>query len=486
MIVILCGEKSEALKSNVPENSLQNAKFMNLSIPDLDQLKSSSVLQFWVVGCALDLLFDGKPEYVSEKMWDTLFAKLQNSGSLVITNIVDKIRKTKELEDFNAIIRQLANKWLLTSKHKNGYVFRKVETLNPAFVTPENLAIGIRNGERISSLFETQGGLMCEVMQNNDKNKIRLGKGVQGAVYFYPEWRSDVVVKRIITKIPFLPDKVPGFSPEDGKYVLESDYIEPFALALLNDLEYGHTIHLPRVTGFFSCISEKEDMYAFNIIMEKLDGDLKRWLNFENDGDKMKAMIWQCLYILIAFSRMGWEHFDSSPANFLVSKVNPDDLYEGAPIGSAKNWIYKLNGKSWKLKNCGYIAKLADFGFTYHFQDPIIKLDTSDVNYDPEKYLLTNIKTQGGDVGYFMMALAYTFNNNHELKFIMPLFEEWVDIIEAPKSANVMKEIDMFIRRQKSVFETVAFDTLRLRPDYAKKDPSALLDSPFFASVLSY
>jgi len=445
--------------------------------------------------CGLSRLFSGTSPVTP--MWEQFHRVLKDKGTLIVASAITTLQSNIQTSDFRVVIQNLNAKFLLTASDEHNLFFRKIVRLEPTMVTPAVINNAIQRRQRVEDVFAFESKRkVCKVLDQNRSepgDEIKLGAGKYGTVYYYPKWRSDVVVKEVTGVFPVL---------KGGKYIVESsigpngerktnDFLEIFSSAQLHDLttgtsRFGHTIHIPRFEGFFTCVDEMLDEHSLYIIEEKLDIDFSGWIRAEalQQPIVFKTLLWQCLYTLISLVKLGWGHGDASTANFLVGHVGYDYYLNHVNIGAANVWTYRLDGKEWKLRNYGHVAKISDFGFMQHFKDPRIELFQ---NEHHEGYRIPKGSlSPGADVGYFMINLGLhmiRLKDGTLFESMASLFQTWFGLLNVKASDHVK-----LFRRVLYEDEVKKFTlpSQRLVANLEKYDVSGILDSPYFDDVVSH
>ena len=404
----------------------------------------------------------------------------------------DRLRSHIQTSDFNAVIQNINSRFFLSRLSDEYAYFRKISNLEPTIVTSLEITNALQKKKRVEDLFQLDvTRQVCKMLDNvRMSDKITLGSGKYGTVYYYPKWRSNVVVKVVPEIYPVILNHVYNLERPislNGKREATT-FLEIFSSALLNNLttgesKFGHTIHIPRFEGFFTCVDNMTDSHSLYIIEEKLDTDFKGWIkdHAASNALGLKSLVWQCLYTLIMLVKMKWSHGDASTSNFLVANIEGDYYINHVNIGVARNWVHKLDGKEWNLRNVGVVAKISDFGFMQHFHDPQIKYFDNKF-LDSHRIPMTTV-TQGADVGYFLIMLGLAMYKLAPLAFeeMKPLYQDWFKLLDIKCSDHVK----LFKRiRVKPEWKNFTLETSRLDASLERYDVSSLLDSSYFNDVL--
>lgn len=491
--VVFCAsfEEVERLKPRI--EGLKDATFLDLKSEVLQTIEPGSVSSILIFHCGLQSLFKvGSPKM---EIWSMLWEILGSKGNetLTIHGLNNLIKRSPELEDFSLVLRTLNNFFILLKFENDMHTFLKVNTLKPEIVTPEVLNKRLISGQEVTNLFEIptkREKNMCSIVSKEDDRKL-IGGGVDGLVYYFHKWRTDVVIKRI----PDIGMVIPNHEPE-FRYNVEAEHyksqalIDVFASSLLNELTTGlstsgFSMLIPRFSGFFTCAEDGE--YSIYLIEEKMDTDLEKLFTTKKLSlETMKVMVWQSLYIMLSLNRLGWMHFDANPRNFFVSKLSGNDYFGGQEVGSAPEWYYKLDDRTWLVKNCGYVSKIADFGYAHHFRSPFLSFWPPPE--DPD-YRVVNRFRPGVDVGYFMVGLASILIFDIKgFKEFEPLFQTWLELLDVklPNSASLETAFRNVLTDQPGPLADLFTSTFRITEKYETRDVFDLLDSNFFAEVVRH
>jgi serine/threonine protein kinase len=324
---------------------------------------------------------------------------------------------------------------------------------------------------------------ICTVVKGL-KNGILIGEGREGAVFYAKDWWSEVVIKRVedveTSETQVIDD------PIEEVYTGHR-FSEMLGASLLDSLldgtnENGFLFQVQRYVGFFTCGRPDTDVQLY-LINEKMDGDLKHFFTEFALGKfaerEFKVVLWQSIFVLICLSKLGYYHHDSSPQNFLYRKVQPDEVFLGAEVGSSESWTFQLSDETgftrkWKLTNVHLVAKTTDFGFLRHLEKPYL------FGYQDPNYRVDN-KAQGfADVNFFMACLMHTAEGHTRLKkSLMPLLAEWFGLLGIDKHY-----LDVAYPRAVLLQTGDMLPTLRFPEKHDNWDALSLLEGPYFADIL--
>jgi len=460
----------------------KNQNLTSLEVGTYDEITSRDGLR--------SQLFESKWPYVKMSVWVKLHELLKSDGKLQIKKI--------NVPDFLSAMSRINGLFLLVAEDENNELtFVKSNEMRPEIVTPDELNELLRKAKPVNQLFQHTNLDMqtCQIIKKT--NKVILGSGMEGTVYYIPKWRSDVVVKIAENIHRYIPNHDPEMIVEQNlvKKSYESENTESLSNSLLNDLttgqsNQGFSLHVQRTAGFFTCIENQS--YDLVMLNEKMDGDLKTFFkkfykhfetnNVSNGDFKMfKAMVWQALFAIVSLNELGWLHQDASLHNFLVKKVSKDDTFLGNDIFSPSHWLYKLDNRSWKVSNVHMIVKIADFGWTIHTKNP--KISTS--KYAPDEYRMTQDEMQkGSDVNYFLACLAYYAKNESWKRDIENFFQYWFKLLDLEGIPDITDSIQNWTENDPRNLEDILTSALRLEKKYDNWDTLAILDAPFFEGVV--
>jgi serine/threonine protein kinase len=361
-------------------------------------------------------------------------------------------------------------------EEKDWNIFMKAVTLTPEIVSPETIVDLMTKREDLNPLFnqKVETSEICRVIgRETSRSGISLGKGSQGEVYYIPSWRSDAVVKLVRNAVwkqdPVFTEPVKGVYYGDNLVEVLSGSL---ASQLLPGKSHeGYLLHLQRYMGFFTCLGSDASYYDFYLINELATGDLYNYLRKVQSLRELKVLLWQSIFSLHVLNTLEYFHQDASVTNIFYKVLKQDDQILGYDIFSAKEFVYRLEGREWTLPNVGKIVKVADFGFMTHLADPMVFAQ----QYDPG-YRIENTNKGAYDISYFIYTLLHYVEKHPKFQFdLQPLFDEWFTAMNKKPGLRTTKEL-----------ETVGILTEKSRPtELAEKwNPLVILDGPFFSEVL--
>lgn len=176
-------------------------------------------------------------------------------------------------------------------------------------------------------------------------------------------------------------------------------------------------------------IQDSQYIIALN---EHVSGDLLSLFKhndiiFEDDAIILNLIL-QCLLSIATFHKLGWIHQDCHPGNFLF--LLTDD--------TAGHYHYKILGKDYYLKNCGYTLMIYDFGLAeknngfrpkyYSHYDTRFKQQEVEFKYDFYDY--KNIMSYL-DIGQY----------NHKLSWNIRTFVRQIINMTVPNQFNTEDEL---------------------------------------------
>jgi serine/threonine protein kinase len=241
---------------------------------------------------------------------------------------------------------------------------------------------------------------------------------------------------------------------------------------------------------FFTCEDMREEHTVY-LVEELLDEPLSSWCINKTSNPApytaFKSIVWQCLYTLTFLNRMGWSHGDASHNNFMIKKVGNPYYFRNVNVGAASEWTYKLDGRTWKLKNLGWLAKISDFGFMQHLKDPRITW-LNNTWLESHRIPTTRI-APGADIGYFLLYLGFSIysrntGNRELLQSMSALYNDWFKLLGV-KEPDHMKFFYRVLDSNPDV-DYLFLPTSRLTKTYEDIDVSSLLDSSYFKDVISH
>lgn len=413
---------------NLHRTITDDAIFIDDKIDDIFSSTFSSTFQNIVVTrTSPGELIDRQKDLIT-KNWIFLHSLLVDGGTLTIQDkfLIDVIQNMH----FNELVEEINRYFVLTRVSRDQIMMQKVDTLHPEIVAPKDLNDAIEKSQPLNILFnKSPDKFVCQLESRTDR---KLGAGIQGAVYSLKEWKSDVVIKRVKTRIQYRPNPVPIFSdPVNGNYSQPLDVIEILASSVLGEIANGQhenffSLHFPRYSGYFICPSIKyatEDQVAvIYLIIEKLEPrTLIKYLDSNISDVELKTVVWQSIFAIITMNRAGWSHQDSSDKNFLLRNVE-DIEWRGVSTKDVDYFSYELDGKEFKVKKTKYIPVLTDFGFGVREIKP--KIEASDIGKIRKDFRAANNFRKGFDVNYFMATLLMHRTTKFDL-----LFKRWLELL---------------------------------------------------------
>lgn len=420
----------------------------------VDQNSSEKYKEIWIGDDDLSTIFNEKSR-IKKKVWREIRNRLVKNGIFRIKNFTHIIEKNLYTYDWITIISQLTYYFFpFKSESNNDLSFVKFESSEANFVTPNIVGqILSRNIPLKQVLSQMDFSQTCNIV-NGLELKI-LGSGLEGSVLWSKKWDAQIVLKKIENV-----GLVIG-GPENEVRYFERYFTEAQTAGLLSDLGYSdehgkdYSLTMQRTSGFFTCPKQNGEIDLY-MMYEKMDTDLENYLLSDKYNIlEKKVMIWQALFTLIFINKMKWFHLDSSSRNFLVKKIVPNQIYNGTDISQADTWEFKLNGKSYFIKNVNYICKIADFGFMIHLMQPEI------LGSEYPKFNIYNKARIGYDVAFFLASVAGKTNESKVL------VKDFMQSDEIPNKNSFIK------------------DNGRPVGPFVNKDPEYLLSHSFFSDIFT-
>ncbi len=118
-----------------------------------------------------------------------------------------------------------------------------------------------------------------------------------------------------------------------------------------------------QATDYYVTLNELATGDLFSLCIKKTNhGSYSINTRFLNDSALVLDTIFQCIFSIATFHKLGWVHQDSHHGNFLYTKSDETPGY----------YHYVILGKDFYLKNSGYTMMLYDFGLAepYTFREP--------------------------------------------------------------------------------------------------------------------
>lgn len=174
----------------------------------------------------------------------------------------------------------------------------------------------------------------------------------------------------------------------------------------------------PHITMAFDAFTYKNNGL---LLMERLDCTLDDVLNAEEiervvrrglpsplfTVPELCSLFFQALFALVVAQRAcKLKHHDLHSGNIFLKRITPDTVFRGEKLQDAAVFRYHLDGTDFFLPNCGFIAKIGDFGMSsmdvqgHRLQ----RMDMDLFNDDPEKWGAWGA-TYEGERGYDAQVL---------------------------------------------------------------------------------
>uniref|UniRef100_A0A6C0CIB3 Protein kinase domain-containing protein n=1 Tax=viral metagenome TaxID=1070528 RepID=A0A6C0CIB3_9ZZZZ len=474
-VAVLCSKKGDFEEDEVVLPKGASSEFIYL--PNLQSL-SGEIYDAIVVACDISKWEEKEWNIVKNALHNKSFLFLQKSSGSLLTSSAYRVLR----EHFWPAEETKVYHSLLLS-----------EAVTPEIVSPEEISKLMKEAKPLEQLFRRDNNpAVCPAMDHFLANKVPIGRGREGAVYFVPEWWSEVVIKKVLNVKPRISDAV------DGAYT-GGQFGEVMGASLLTDLldgtsDHGFLYHIQRYAGFFSCKTREESdvpewlrtggkqskpIYDLYLINEKMDGDLRHFLEHVKDERKIKVGLWQAIFALTCLNKLQYFHHDSSPQNFLYRSIHPDETFLGAEVGASESWTYKLSDEAgereWKILNARIVVKTTDFSFMRHLMKPQV-LGHQDIGYRVD-----NSAKGFADINYFLIKLMREREVNQGIDINLdPLFSKWFELIGIDES--YLSGPDSLVRVL--VRNRVILPTLRFPQEYDDWNPLELLSGEFFADIL--
>ena len=113
------------------------------------------------------------------------------------------------------------------------------------------------------------------------------------------------------------------------------------------------TPHMPLIYDHIYCekkcsiLSITKDNNFHIIINELADEDANSWFKREHNNEEYESIIFQMLFSLYSYHKLGYYHNDIILSNFLIHKIKPGGY-----------WYYKINNINIFVPNLGYLVIL--------------------------------------------------------------------------------------------------------------------------------
>ncbi len=239
----------------------------------------------------------------------------------------------------------------------------------------------------------------CKKKINNSENTF-LGKGGQGSVYKLESSTCGSVVLKTYHK-----------KTNEKEIYREVNILDRVKNIIDKDICPNFIYYY----DFFKS-KDKENNTIMNIIMEYANGDLEKWIEESHNEEDWLSLIFQFIIgVHVIQKYLKGFHSDLKPKNIFYKKIkNGKDNY----------FKYKVNNKSYYIKNTGYLFMLADYG---HFQSSFFddnELSDSNIqnairdNKDFEfmKYFVQRIQVSNLMEKYSLNHLLNNLSKNEDFK----------------------------------------------------------------------
>lgn len=448
MTLILCPATND-----FGDIQLGRDEITRLDSPDLITSDHAKRFERVVVTCKVDAW--------GEKDWTVVRGTLRKKGKLYV-------RKSAG-QDFFKLFHLLREHFIPYSETTNYHILALLNTVTPDIVSPDVVADLMQRAQPLNHLFNRKDLAICGVLDPRFTRQIRIGKGNEGEVFYVPTWWSEVVVKKALNVAHVGKQVVQD--PIDGAYT-GNFFNEVLGASLLNELlegkgEHGFLYNIQRYAGFFVC--NEGQAFDLYLISEKMDGDLRQYLNQTGNLRELKVLLWQAIFTLVCLNSLEFYHQDSAIQNFLYKRVQPNETFRGAAIGRSESWVFRLEDRGWRLPNVDLVVKTADFGFLTHMKRPNL------LAHQVPDYRMENRSKGFSDVSYFLVTVLDYVEKNPFALDLEELFDEWLALL----GLDVKGERIETLKENEDLLPTFRFS-----PKHDKWDPIALLEGKFFADVV--
>lgn len=193
-------------------------------------------------------------------------------------------------------------------------------------------------------------------------------------------------------------------------------------------------INFLNVFGFSSCLGGKisevrENYYKIEgnqfIFMEKSEGSLSS-ISKCIAGDFMKdkvdfkediqdSIVIQTLFAIAKYQTLGIQHNDLHFGNIFYESINKDTEYEGSKLMEFEHFRYIINETSVYISFCPLIIKVADFGFSVKYSQPMIGYSRSIEGINEPGNEIPNYFTFTYDLVFFISTALIFYGLTNKL-----------------------------------------------------------------------
>jgi len=335
---------------------------------------------------AAKLFFDGKMEIMDIIDTDKSIVKYLSPDSPICPLIGSQITIQKEIGSgaygkvFLVEIEGMGEKQYVVKKTEIG-----TPTLQPSKGGPETTL------QEIADRWEDENSISSEVIiQLNGGDPQHKGFNlIYVPLYTRPcRTENNMTVERV--------DNMGDTIIPSGSYLCSYEAYSEYVIGLLLARLYmsGRCINFVNTFGFATCNEAKPgadtrnflqkllgqpapydipDVYQYTF-MELVDGgDLFTLLESHTlSNSTISALYIQILFAITCYQEMHkMVHGDLHPGNVFIENVNESSVYYGRSLGDASYYKYSVYGENVYIPAIPYIAKIADFGLSCSWDDPI-------------------------------------------------------------------------------------------------------------------
>jgi len=179
------------------------------------------------------------------------------------------------------------------------------------------------------------------------------------------------------------------FTYPKGSFLCKNESYSEFVLGLTcsKALERGRCVNFLQTFGISMCSElDPENLRVYDYtFMELAHGTLKD-LSEKPDlsAEAIDSIIIQTIFAISYMQRvLGIQHNDLHAQNVMYIDLNEKDVkFRGKELRSADYFSYEIDGTYIYFKNCGYIAKIVDFGFAMKYSEPMVgRIDVTDSSF---------------------------------------------------------------------------------------------------------
>jgi serine/threonine protein kinase len=303
-------------------------------------------------------------------------------------------------------------------------------------------------------------------------------------VYYIPFF-SQLCKSKSEKKVEYNDNSGDFFMVPSGSYMCNSPIFTEYIIGLLcSKLNTDRkSVNFIETNGFTTCSVHNElpELKKHNItqyiFMEKITGPLSSILNKHLSKTDLDSILIQLISSIYTYQTVyGINHNDLHPNNIMYSKINTTmkSVVEGDKLIHGSYFHYNINGKNIYFPASSHIIKIADFGFSVKWSEPIVGSENMisgarkfapnwfSIYYDISYSLVTVMKTIFEEhrnfsifsVHCLLKVINYLMtdeqkekyktihNEIDQVEYLLRIFIENVDVKEGRLNLSVCRKID--------------------------------------------